>query len=121
MLERPGFRPGKEFFLRFSPERVDPGNTKYHRANFPKVVGGTTPASTEVAALSYSQAVETVLPVSSTHKILVIASCVLKTGAPYRELGGDYFDKLNPADRPAYWSSNWSASASRLRWHHPRP
>jgi UDP-N-acetyl-D-glucosamine dehydrogenase len=66
MLERPGLRPGKEFFLCFSPERVDPGNAKYQTANIPKVVGGTTPECTEVAALFYSQAVETVVPVSST-------------------------------------------------------
>ncbi len=66
MLERPDLKAGEQFFLCFSPERVDPGNPKYQTANIPKVVGGITPACTRLGALLYSQALETVVPVSST-------------------------------------------------------
>ncbi len=66
MLERDQLRVGRDFFLCFSPERVDPGNPKYQTANIPKVVGGITPACTELGALFYSQALERVVPVSST-------------------------------------------------------
>ena len=66
MLERPGLKVGEQFFLCFSPERVDPGNAQFQTANIPKVVGGITPACTRLGALFYSQALETVVPVSST-------------------------------------------------------
>ena len=66
MLERPGMKVGEQFFLCFSPERVDPGNAQFQTANIPKVVGGITPACTRLGALFYSQALETVVPVSST-------------------------------------------------------
>lgn len=65
-LEATGLKAGKDFFLCFSPERVDPGNPKFQTANIPKVVGGVTPACTSLGALFYSQALETVVPVSST-------------------------------------------------------
>jgi len=65
-LSASGLEVGKDFFLCFSPERVDPGNPKFQTANIPKVVGGITPACTEVGALFYQQALETVVPVSST-------------------------------------------------------
>jgi len=61
-----GLTVGEDFFLCFSPERVDPGNPKYQTSNIPKVVGGITPACTEMGALFYKQALETVVPVSST-------------------------------------------------------
>lgn len=66
MLERDALRVGRDFFLCFSPERVDPGNPHYQTANIPKVVGGITPACTQLGALFYSQALERVVPVSST-------------------------------------------------------
>ncbi|MDQ6677222.1 MAG: nucleotide sugar dehydrogenase [Acidobacteriota bacterium] len=66
MLEKSGLKVGSDFFLCFSPERVDPGNPKFHTKNIPKVVGGTTPACTEVGRLFYQQALENVVPVSST-------------------------------------------------------
>ena len=66
MLERENMRVGHEFFLCFSPERVDPGNPVYQTSNIPKVVGGVTPACTKMGVLFYSQALETVVPVSST-------------------------------------------------------
>ena len=65
-LQERGFSVGKDFFLCFSPERVDPGNPKYQTSNIPKVVGGITPVCTELGALFYKQALETVIPVSST-------------------------------------------------------
>jgi UDP-N-acetyl-D-glucosamine dehydrogenase len=65
-LRESGHRVGEDFFLCFSPERVDPGNPDFHTANIPKVVGGITPLCTEMGALFYQQALETVIPVSST-------------------------------------------------------
>jgi len=65
-LAASGFKVGEDFFLCFSPERVDPGNPKFQTANIPKVVGGISPSCTEVGALFYKQALETVVPVSST-------------------------------------------------------
>jgi len=66
MLEKSGLKVGTDFFLCFSPERVDPGNPKYQTVNIPKVVGGITPACTELGSLFYAQALERVVPVSST-------------------------------------------------------
>jgi UDP-N-acetyl-D-glucosamine dehydrogenase len=57
---------GMDFFLAFSPERVDPGRTDFTTYNTPKVVGGITQACTDVAVAWYQQALETVVPVSST-------------------------------------------------------
>jgi UDP-N-acetyl-D-glucosamine dehydrogenase len=57
---------GKDLFVAFSPERVDPGNPVYNTRNTPKIVGGVTPACTEMAKTLYEQALETVIPVSST-------------------------------------------------------
>jgi UDP-N-acetyl-D-glucosamine dehydrogenase len=65
MLEKPGFKAGEDFFLCFSPERVDPGNPRFQTVNIPKVVGGVTPACTEMGAEFYQQALETVVPVSN--------------------------------------------------------
>jgi UDP-N-acetyl-D-glucosamine dehydrogenase len=66
MLTKSGLEAGRDFFLCFSPERVDPGNPKYQTLNIPKVVGGCTAACTEMGRLFYSQALESVVPVSST-------------------------------------------------------
>jgi UDP-N-acetyl-D-glucosamine dehydrogenase len=66
MLTQPGLEVGRDFFLCFSPERVDPGNPKYQTANIPKVVGGCTQACTEMGRLFYEQALDRVVPVSST-------------------------------------------------------
>jgi UDP-N-acetyl-D-glucosamine dehydrogenase len=66
MFENSNLKVGEDFFLCFSPERVDPGNPNYQTKNIPKVVGGITPNCTEVGALFYSQALEHVVPVSST-------------------------------------------------------
>jgi UDP-N-acetyl-D-glucosamine dehydrogenase len=66
MLEKSGLKVGEDFFLCFSPERVDPGNPQFQTKNIPKVVGGTTPACTSLGELFYSQALDHVVPVSST-------------------------------------------------------
>ena len=66
MLAKSGLEVGQDFFLCFSPERVDPGNPKYQTSNIPKVVGGSTAACTEIGRLFYAQALEHVVPVSST-------------------------------------------------------
>ena len=66
MLESRGFKADEDFFLAFSPERVDPGNQKFNTRNIPKVVGGVGAASTEAAALLYGSTVDTVVQVSST-------------------------------------------------------
>jgi UDP-N-acetyl-D-glucosamine dehydrogenase len=65
ILNETGLSVGKDFFLAFSPERVDPGRTDWTTKNTPKVVGGITPACTERACALYERALETVLPVSS--------------------------------------------------------
>jgi UDP-N-acetyl-D-glucosamine dehydrogenase len=59
-------RVGEDFFLAFSPERVDPGNAQWNTRNIPKVVGGVTPRCTEVAAALYEQSLSRVVRVSST-------------------------------------------------------
>jgi len=64
-LEKQGCRVGTDLFLAFSPERVDPGRKDWTTANMPKVVGGITPACTEVAAAMYAQAMSAVVRVSS--------------------------------------------------------
>ena len=66
MLSKSGLQVGIDFFLCFSPERVDPGNPSFQTVNIPKVVGGCTPACTEMGRLFYAQALQTVVPVSST-------------------------------------------------------
>src|SRR5580698_4349239 len=66
MFQAGGLKVGEDFFLCFSPERVDPGNPKFQTKNIPKVVGGITAACTEVGATFYRQALETVVPVGGT-------------------------------------------------------
>lgn len=66
ILLESGLTVGEDFFLAFSPERVDPGNETWKTHNTPKIIGGTTPVCTEVAWALYSKAVQTVIRVSST-------------------------------------------------------
>src|SRR6185503_14729850 len=66
MLEEKGLEADVDFFLAFSPERVDPGNQRFTTKNIPKIVGGVGPKSTEAASLLYGASVQTVVPVSST-------------------------------------------------------
>jgi UDP-N-acetyl-D-glucosamine dehydrogenase len=65
ILEKSNCRVGEDFFLAFSPERVDPGNPKYQTRNIPKVVGGVTSLCTDLAQFYYQQFIETIIPVSS--------------------------------------------------------
>ena len=65
-LQAGGLAVGHDFFLCYSPERVDPGNCNFHTSNIPKVLGGITPVCTELGTQFYRQALETVVPVSST-------------------------------------------------------
>jgi UDP-N-acetyl-D-glucosamine dehydrogenase len=57
---------GQDIFIAFSPERVDPGNARFHTRNTPKVVGGTTPGCLAMATALYSKIIDEVVPVSST-------------------------------------------------------
>ena len=65
MLEKTGLEVGKDFFLAFSPERVDPGNKRFTTKNTSKVVGGVTPYCLEIAYTLYAQTIVHVVPVSS--------------------------------------------------------
>ena len=64
-LEAAGLKAGRDFYLAFSPERVDPGNPRFNTHNVPKVVGGIDPESTALAGALYSSAIERIVPVSS--------------------------------------------------------
>jgi UDP-N-acetyl-D-glucosamine dehydrogenase len=72
VLEAGGLSVGRDIFLAFSPERVDPGNRQFQTRNTPKVVGGSTALCTKAAALLYGQAIERVHPVSSTQSAEMI-------------------------------------------------
>jgi UDP-N-acetyl-D-glucosamine dehydrogenase len=66
ILEATGLKAGVDFFIAFSPERVDPGNPNFQTHNVPKVVGGLTPECAQLAGALYGSAIETIVPVSST-------------------------------------------------------
>jgi UDP-N-acetyl-D-glucosamine dehydrogenase len=65
ILARSGLEVGEDFYLAFSPERVDPGRTDWTTKNTPKVIGGVTAACTERASALYRRAIDTLVPVSS--------------------------------------------------------
>jgi UDP-N-acetyl-D-glucosamine dehydrogenase len=65
ILETEDLRVGEDFYLAFSPERVDPGNQQYMTKNIPKVVGGITPQCTEAASALYGSTLTTIVPVGS--------------------------------------------------------
>lgn len=69
LLEKQGYQVGKDIFLAFSPERVDPGNKQYKTKNTPKVVGGVTPECTEIAATLYSNVLEGEIFKASSPKV----------------------------------------------------
>jgi len=65
VLESGGLKEGRDFYLAFSPERIDPGNAKYNTRNTPKIIGGISKNSTQIAKLLYEQAIDTIVPVST--------------------------------------------------------
>ena len=65
MLEKGGLKVGTDFFLAFSPERVDPSNRSFNTHNIPKVIGGMTEDCTALASALYDGAISTIVPVSS--------------------------------------------------------
>lgn len=65
-LSESGLKPGEDFFLAFSPERVDPGNARFHTHNTPKVLGGHTPRCLATVQALYGEFIEKLVPVSST-------------------------------------------------------
>lgn len=66
MLEETGLKAGVDFGLAFSPERIDPGNTRYTVRSIPKIVGGITPVCGDITATLYQQIIDRIVPVSST-------------------------------------------------------
>ncbi|MCM3079422.1 nucleotide sugar dehydrogenase [Brevibacillus invocatus] len=64
-LEKLGYQAGEDFFLCYSPERVDPGNRNFNTHNTPKIIGGTTPKCIELGTALYGNLVKTVVPVST--------------------------------------------------------
>ena len=66
ILESDGLKEGKDFYLAFSPERIDPGNEKYDTKTTPKIIGGISKKSTDIAKLLYEQAIDNIIPVSSS-------------------------------------------------------
>jgi UDP-N-acetyl-D-glucosamine dehydrogenase len=66
ILETGGLKAGDDFFLAYSPERVDPGNPNFTTKDIPKVIGGVTPQCAQLAAMLYGSAMTNVVPVSST-------------------------------------------------------
>jgi UDP-N-acetyl-D-glucosamine dehydrogenase len=65
VLEKTGLEVGKDYFLVFAPERIDPGNARFNVRNTPKLLGGITPRCTELAQGLYTYFVDTLIPVSS--------------------------------------------------------
>jgi len=65
ILESTGLKEGEDFYLAFSPERIDPGNAIFATENTPKVIGGMSDKSTKLSCLLYNQVIKKVVPVSS--------------------------------------------------------
>lgn len=72
LLLKSGLREGKDFFLAFSPERIDPGNKKYTLTNVPKIVGGVSREAGELAEKIYSKIIKKVIPVSSAEAAEIV-------------------------------------------------
>ena len=108
LTERSGLVPGKDVFIAFSPERVDPGRTDWTTKNTPKVIGGITETCTQVASTWYAKALDTVVPVSSTEvaemaKLLENTFRMINIGfvnelaLMCERLGVDVFEVINAA------------------------
>ncbi|MBK8259407.1 MAG: nucleotide sugar dehydrogenase [Polyangiaceae bacterium] len=103
-----GYELGKDIFIAFSPERVDPGNANWGIKNTPKVLGGATPGCLEVACSLYGSIINTIVPVSSTDaaemvKLLentfraVNIGLVNEVAMMSRKLGIDVWEVINAA------------------------
>jgi UDP-N-acetyl-D-glucosamine dehydrogenase len=66
LVQEAGFEVGKDVFVAFSPERIDPGNETYQLKNTPKVIGGVTPECTKQVCALYESVIDTIVPVSNT-------------------------------------------------------
>lgn len=108
MLEANGLKVGEDFFLAFSPERVDPGRKDFTTLNTPKVMGGVTETCRDVATAWYSMAIQKVVPVSSTEvaemaKLLENTFRMINTGLVNElalicdRLGVDVWEVINAA------------------------
>jgi UDP-N-acetyl-D-glucosamine dehydrogenase len=108
-LQKTGLTVGEDFFLCFSPERVDPGNPTWHTRNTPKVIGGVTEACTRLGTILYERFIDTMVPVSSTEaaeltKILentfrsVNIGLVNETAIIADRLGVDIWEVIEAAD-----------------------
>ena len=130
LLERTGLKAGVDFFLAFSPERVDPGNPTFNTRNVPKVVGGVTPACSQLACALYAAAIDTVIPVTSPRvaemvKLLentfraVNIGLVNETALMCEKLGIDVWEVVDAAKTkpfgfmPFYPGPGWAGIASR--------
>ena len=113
MLEAGGLVAGADFFLAFSPERIDPGRKDFTVENTPKVVGGLTAGCLEVAVAMYRQAIQTIVPVSSTQtaemvKLLentfraVNIALVNETAIMCDKLGIDVWEVIDAANTKPY-------------------
>lgn len=113
MLEAGGLVAGADFFLAFSPERIDPGRKDFTVENTPKVVGGLTADCLEVAVAMYRQAIQTIVPVSSTQtaemvKLLentfraVNIALVNETAIMCDKLGIDVWEVIDAANTKPY-------------------
>jgi UDP-N-acetyl-D-glucosamine dehydrogenase len=96
-LESTGLKVGEDFFLAFSPERVDPGNEKWNTHNTPKVVGGITPACLQVAVALYQPAIERLVPVSSTEAAELVKILVNEMAIVCDKLGVDVWEVIEAA------------------------
>jgi UDP-N-acetyl-D-glucosamine dehydrogenase len=113
MLEATGLKAGVDFFLAFSPERVDPGNPKFNTRNVPKVVGGTNPESTELACALYSAAIEHIVSVSSTH----VAEMVKLPENTFRRTSARERNRLDVRPSRHRRMEVAQAAATKLRFH----
>lgn len=68
ILEKSGLKAGQDFYLAFSPERIDPGNKQYKLIDIPKIIGGVTPESTQKAAEIYGQVFKQIIPLGSARE-----------------------------------------------------
>jgi len=113
ILESTGLKERKDFYLAFSPERIDPGNTEYIVTNIPKVVGGISRCSTEIGVLLYQQIIDSVMPVSSARaaemtKLLENAFRIVNIGFIYEmtlmcdKLGLDIWEIIEAAKTKPY-------------------